>query len=330
MGVTISLSDESEWGKLVDASPNTTIFHDLRWLQLAEKYSKTKLHLLSGKIGDELVGGFPIFTRRRAGLDICLSPPPKTGIRYLGPITSISTDYKQNKRERTYLDFIEGCLNHIDLVFSPDYTLISSTPDIHDIRSFKNCGYTVEPLFTYLIDTSLESNALLASFSNSIRRDIKKADEKKLTFREGGEDELLFVHSLMEKRYSEQGKRYPIPKQYLKDIWGVFGGNNIRVFVAENSDILTGIITVSYGRNILFWSGLSNNSTAPPEVNSWVQWQIILWANKNNIHYYDMLGANIPRLYEYKLKFSPSLSTHYTMTKKNLLGALGEYLYKKL
>ena len=329
--VRIAEGEELNWDSLIASSPFGTIFHTLRWLRIAEKYTKSKLYPLIGVKGDNIVGVFPVFYKKKGMLRAILSPPPRTGIPYMGPVLSDYERLKQEKRESLLYDFVRGVDSFIHEHFKPHYIYIKMPPGLNDCRPFKWSGYHANPVYSYLLDISIGLSDIEASFSIQARRNIKQAMKKEeLKFEEGSEEELEILYDMLFERYKEQNRKIPISKGYLMDLFNEYAPENMKIFVIrnQNGEIVSGGVKLCYKDRIMDWIG--QPKTAVRTSNDFLHWCVIRWGVEHNLRYYEILGANTPTISKFKAKFNPSLELYFEMKKMSLIGAVAEKIYTKM
>jgi len=330
MSVEVRVADKEElerWNDFVDASPYGTIFHTLNWLKIVEKHTTSKLYPLIGLQGEKVIGLFPVFYKKRGPLRMVFSPPPKVAVPYLGYIPIQNHFLKQSKSESIYNNFIKQSDDFIQDILAPDYTLLNSSLGVEDTRQFKWAGYKVEPLYTYIIRLNNEKQ-LWEQFSKSLRRDINDAIKKHVCVKEGSKEDLYYIYDLMVQRYRDQNRVFPVSKEYFQNICDLFYPKNIKVFVANiHEKTISGIILVFYKDIIYFWTGLPMMTFQGIPINNFVQWEVMKWACQSDYKYYDLIGANTPRICQFKSKYNPELQIYFQIKKATMLGTTAERLY---
>jgi hypothetical protein len=319
------------WDKLVDQSQNSTLFHTLKGLKIAEKHLNCRLYPLIGLKGEEIVMIFPIFFRKKGIAKMVLSPPPRGGIPYLGPSLVMDKGFKRSKMEEMFMTFTEKFDLFIKKELKPNYTSITTNPGVTDVRKFKWLGYSIEPMYTYIIDLQLGEEKLWNGFRSSLRRDIKKAD-KKVQVVEGKKEDLDFIYEAMIRRYEEQQMAYPPSKGYYEDLFEAFYPESLRLLVAEiDGRKIGGIVLICYKDTVYFWAGLPRpKEVESVPINEFIQWETIKWAQNKGYKYYDLIGANTPRLCQFKQKYNPKLEMYYRIKKATFAGRIMENVYLKM
>lgn len=137
------ITDKNLWDGFIDSSPYGLVFHKWDFLKLAEKHTGYKLLPYGIYKGEQLVCVFPLFYKKILGVRQLFSPPPKSGIPYLGPVLQESYDNaKQVKKE----SIINSIVLEIDAEINklaPNYFSAVLVPGLLDIRALSSGSVTV-------------------------------------------------------------------------------------------------------------------------------------------------------------------------------------------
>jgi hypothetical protein len=85
------ITDQNQWDKFIDDSPYDLIYHKWNYLKLVEKYTHYEFLPCGIYKGEHLLCVFPLFLKKIFCIKLLFSPPPQSGIPYLGPV--IEKDY---------------------------------------------------------------------------------------------------------------------------------------------------------------------------------------------------------------------------------------------
>ncbi len=319
-------SDVVRWNETVDNAPGGTIFHRWEWLRIAEKHSKSKLYPFTCLDDDGTPFGiFPFFYSRMGPLRMVFSPPPGCAMQ-LGPILA-RTNLKPHKLEHLYKDFQEQ-IDHFVRGLGANYILINSSPGLRDIRPFMWSNYDVMPAYTYKIDLTKGETGVWSAFQKKLRSDITRTEKKGLTVKEGSEKDLEFLYESVNRRYEAQNIKLPVSRRYLCDLFQQFGSSHLKLLVALYENRTVGaIIHLAYKDNVIVWEGVGKSDIRGLAVNDLIQWRGIQWAIENGYKTYELMGANTPRLCEFKSKYSPELDIYFIIKKADFIGKLAERFY---
>jgi len=310
--------DADEWNRIADESPQGTIFHTWNWLKIAEKYSGFVLHPLIGYVKNDPVGLFPLFTRKRFGLNFVFSPPPHTALLYLGPALLSDTIPLQSRREMINSSFLDGVNDYINQELRAQYVQAFLPPKFSDPRPFTWSGYTVKPEYNYVSDLSPGAESLYQSLPKKKKQDIQRAQRRGITVEMGGKEELNAIYELMVERYREQGKSVLVPREYLFEILGTYP-ENLKIFVTyHEGEIVTGLIDIQDKDSLLSWIGNPKPlKSISPSPNDLLQWVEIQYCCQEGITSYVTMGAaGNERLHTYySSKFNPHLDVRFSVKK---------------
>jgi lipid II:glycine glycyltransferase (peptidoglycan interpeptide bridge formation enzyme) len=327
----ITANELKDWNKLVSEAKNSTIYHNIEWLRIIEKHTKTKLYPLIALKGEEIVCIFPIFYKKKGPVKMVFSPLPKTGVPYLGPLFLNYEGLKQDKKESLLNDFVFEFESFLKNRINANYVLIISPPGQLDTRSFKWNGYMVEPFYTYFIQTQGGIDNCWKQLKKNVRNDITRGQKLGITVNEGGKEEALIVYNSMKERFRAQEIDFPLQKDYFFDIFNEFYPENLRIFmVSHKRDIIGGLILILHKNLASHWQGASKSDLRGIATTDILQWETIKWSIKHKFKKYELLGANTQRLCQFKSKYNPNLETYFHLKKAKFLGKIAEKIYLRL
>lgn len=315
--MNIERIDLDEWA---GALPNQRfdVFHAPEPLSILESHTTADLHLYGGFKGEHAVALLPVFVRESAVGRAIMSPPPSMGVPHLGPVMAPNSP-KRRKQESANRTFVEGVLNELDAHASSSLSRIMCHPEYSDPRPFGWAGFEIQPSFTYVLDTSSSTpDALLSSFTRSLRRDITKGEDLDLTVSIEGVEAARQEYDQIKARYAEADEPAPFTWEYIKDI--VTGlDDRCRVYtVRDGSGTFLSAVIVLYSNDVAyFWAGGTRATYENLSVNSLLHWRIIKDIIEDppfdSVTRYDLVGANTERLCEYKAKFGADLVPYYVV-----------------
>jgi len=336
MTVEIRIADDNdaeEWDSIISKSPHSTIFHTWKWLQIAEKHTKSKLYPIIAMRKGVPVGVFPLFFQKRGPVRMVFSPPPNAVLFYLGPVLVGYDQLIQDKREKIYGEFQESIDNFINNDLKAQYISITFPPTFNDPRPFLWQGYTVELHYEYVVDLSRGWDFLYQSLEKGQRQNMSRARKRGITVELGGKEELEQILDLMDFRYAQQGKVITTSRKYLLEIYETYE-NIMKVFVAKvNQEIITGSVDFQYKDTHYSWIGTPKPKiNISPSPNDLVIGESVRYACEHGFRYYVTMGAaGNKRLHSYYAsKFDPSLKIHYAVKKAPFFTGLMETGYKKV
>ncbi|TGC09409.1 GNAT family N-acetyltransferase [Methanolobus halotolerans] len=321
------MNDAQMWDDFVDESPYGTIFHKWGFLKTIEKHTGHEFLPYTLYEEDTLVCIFPAFIKTNYGVNVILSPPPRTGVPYMGLVLSSEyDDLTQSGKEVRLREIIKLATEKFE-GFSPIYISTQLIPAFSDIREFKWNGYSVEPLFTYYIPTDIPSDEILKGFSRSTKRLVKGIKNNKYDMKMIESTDLTLFCDLLSKRYEEQDIKVPIVGiEYLEDLMKLYP-ENIRLYYVydENGNVIGSNVITMYKQKIVSWLGTPKPDVNLP-VNEFIFWELIkISRDKNSM--FEIGGADTRHLCSFKSRFNPLLETNYRVFRRKNLGVVAEWVY---
>jgi predicted N-acyltransferase len=324
----ISIIHERDvWDRFIDQSPYGTLFHRWDFLKIVEKHTGYTLLTYGMYVKDELACIFPAFIKTKYKVNVILSPPPRTGIPYMGFVMSSGYDYlTQSGKEISLKEIVQGITEKFD-EFSPIYVSVQLIPDFNDIREFKWSNYSIEPLFTYYLHTDASLKDIFKGFSRSTKRSMKGITDNKFNMEMRESADFTYFYRSLSKRYQEQGMRLPIiNREYLEDLKQLYPDNIKLYYVYDESNNIIGTnLAIIYKGKVISWLGTPKPEVDLP-VNEFIFWELIKIAKDTN-SIFEIGGADTRHLCSFKSGFNPSLETNYRVFRRKKVGAVAEWVY---
>ena len=174
---------------------------------------------------------------------------------------------------------------------------------------------------TIFMDLALGEDALLASFNQSARRNIRKAEAGGVSVVpvEASEANLEVMYQLMEA--TEARAHYGLrPKAYFLDYWRaqIAAGQAQLLFASADGEVLAGIFVTYLGKRAWYKDGGSFDKRRELNATYLMQWEVMRWLMARGITSYDLVGVpnrdqigtgdSRDGLYEFKAKFNPEIT----------------------
>ena len=293
-------------------------FHRASALTVLDDHTAGELDLWCGFNGDRPVALLPTLTREpRVGRAV-LSPPPGLGVPRLGPLVMPASP-KQRKREKLNREFVAAVCDRLTIDGRRTLFRATCSPTYTDPRPFDWEGLSVEPTFTYRLDTAdRDLEAVRSAFSKSLRREIRDAEDLPVSVSREGVDGARAVFEATRERYADQERGFPMEWGYVRDLFTALE-EFARVYVLRDDDsrFLTGITVLYSNDRAYFWQGGARTVHEGVSVNSLVHWHIVRDLVEDppaeSVTAYDLMGANTERLCRYKSKFGADLEPYYVV-----------------
>ena len=174
---------------------------------------------------------------------------------------------------------------------------------------------------TIFVDLDQGEEGLLASFSQSARRNIRKAQAGDVSVErvEASTANLDTMFELM--KATEARAHYGLrPKVYFQDYWKAqIEAGQAQLFLAwHDGEVLAGLFATYLGKRSWYKDGGSFDIKRELNASYLIQWEVMRWLMAHGVESYDMLGTpnrdkvgtGDPRdgLYSFKSKFNPEIT----------------------
>lgn len=320
-----TITNSKQWDSFVDNSPYGLIFHKWDFLKLAEKYTGYQFLPYGVFKGDRLICVFPLFYKKILGVKLLFSPPPQSGIPYLGPVFDNSYDILKQDKKESYLDHIVEEMDAEIKKIAPHYTSVLLLPEFSDIRPFLWRNYGAYPRYTYTIDLAPELSDIWDGLTPNCRQNIRKGEKLKCLMKKC--DDTSVLTDLLSERYNEQGLNFSINSDYLKEAMALYPESLILNGLYDE-DTLVGVTLNQVYKKYIGWMGLPKPKTNKyTYTNECLIWKLIEQAKTMGLSKFEISGANKQNLCRYRAKFNPKLEMYFIIVKKDLLGRIAEAFY---
>lgn len=319
MTLDIEPADADDWNAIVDRSDGTSALHGAEALSVIEDHAGAEVTRLVGYNGNEPIGVFPVFESQAGPFTLVTSPPKLLHTFQLGPAMVGTDRMKRRKQEQYRREFVTECLDWVDEHIDPDSTFVRTTPEFGDIRPFGWNGFEATPYYTYAVDLTTDREELIQEFSSDARSNIRNADEDEYTVEVGGKEALRRTFRAVANRHAEIDAPFKIDQSFVVDLYERTPEGVVRPYVCRvDGEFATGMITLCTDSTVYRWQGGGKSDTGL-QATDLLDWHIICDSMDRGHERYDLVGANIPRICDYKSKFAPDVQTYYTLDRNSRL-----------
>lgn len=321
--MAIRLIDNPElWNRFMDESPYGLLFHKWEFLKILEKHTGFILMPYGIYRGNELICLFPLFFKKYMGLKLVFSPPPQTGLPYLGFVMSAGYDSLKQKRKESYLHDvareIDAELNKI----SPNYVSITTVPKFSDVRPFRWQGYHVDITYTYAIDLGRPIDEIWHNFDKDCKKQIRVASMPGPTLKRACDVDGFY--EIMRARFSDEelAHFHSQSPEFLKDVFRAFP-ENLKMYYLYDGDRVSAVsINCDYKGKSILWMGYAKGHS-----NEYIIWELIKKAKEDGLVESENPDATTQRLTSFKSKFNPDLRLGFNISKKDFVGRVAEWSF---
>ena len=159
-------------------------------------------------------------------------------------------------------------------------------------RGWQRSDEEIQYRNTILLDLTPSEDELLMNMKSKWRYNVRLAQRKGVTIRQGTKDDLGLLYAMVEETAERAG--FVIrPEPYYHDAWGSFMGRDLAVpFIAEfEGQPIAMVIIYSFGQRAIYMVGASLDLHRDTMPNNLLQWEAITWAKDHGCTVYDMWGA---------------------------------------
>lgn len=322
-------ADLEQWNDVVEQSPEGTPFHRLEWLRAIETVSGERFAPLVGEARKGLVGVLPLFEKGRMGLTLLTSPPAKSLIQALGPLV-VHSGAGTVDDERMVMSFLEPAFRHLAARGARTLVSIKARLPLGGARAATWSGFRVTPVYTYGVPLDRPADEVVGSFATRARRSVRDAERLGLTLRASAEHaDALRIYALISARYHEQGMRAPYSERYLEAFWTAAAPQRLAALCVErDGEFVTGMLVAHQGETLFCISGAPRMEVEGVSVNEFLHARAMGWARDQGVRWYDLVGANTPRLLEFKRKLRPVLRESYLVESDSFVAWSAKRLYQ--
>jgi len=149
-----------------------------------------------------------------------------------------------------------------------------------------------QPRYVMKTDLTPEPEALLASFHPKWRYNIRLAERKGVTVREGTREDLPVFYELLLVTAERDGFRVR-RREYFEHLYDLLvPAGMAKLFVAEyEGAMIAGAILFRMGDTAVYVYGASGNEQRNLMPNHLLQWTMMLWARRQGCQVYDFRGV---------------------------------------
>lgn len=307
---------KKEYTDFVENFSFGTPFHTYEWLSALENNLGNKCKIALFNENSDLIGVCPFFEKNISIIGkIYFSPIFGTETAYLGLLS-------EQKNLNNLLSLLKKEIKNFFIIQSPDLKILQTN------------NLEIENADTII--TNLDSKDAEEHFKRvrkGHRYDTRKAEKSGIKIIDDySENSIKEYYSLLLKTY-EKSDYKPLPEQFYIDIIkSLHEKAQIKLLFAEykGKKIAAAAFPI-FKDKIYYWTGgsLKEKEVSSLYPNNLIQWELIKWAYSGGLKKYDMLGASIEGIKNFKLGWGGHLESYqriYSSKKLKLMASV----YSKL
>lgn len=298
------------WDKLVEDSPQGSIYSKSFWLAAIAGVYKLKYSIFGCFQQSKLEGGIGLFYRKDWGKRIVFNPP-------LTPYTGLVIKQKTGKPGKNIshnIHVAEQIIKELEKEF--DYVKLIHHWEVKDIRPFTWAGWDSRTIYSFVVP--LENlDALFASLDNRDRKPIKTAES--LGFTCQLDTDYKEFYRIFELTFAKQNLPTPVPPEIFFPLIEILSLQNAcRLYLIKNKEkkIIAGMVVLVDASGPHAWVGGTDPDYLNSGATSFMYWQIFRDL-AGEFSLLDLNGANIKNIARFKQNMGAVLIPYYATTKIN-------------
>lgn len=314
---------EKDWDNFVKSFSQRTFFHSWAWLEFLRISFRFKPLHLGIFSNNKIVGVFPAIECQKGLLKIIASPLSGTHTAHMGPL--VSSILLRETIEAFYYFFKEKHYDYVEIAF----------PYHLERNIFTQFDFHVQERQTYIVKLENDSDKMWKKLHIKCRSKIRKAQKSGIEIVEANQREKIVELYKMLKEVSNRRKGIPMKSlSFYYNLWDCFRkkGQLKLLFAKYKDKLVAGAIFPHDDEGVFYFSGGGYKEYLRYAPNNLIQWQIIKWASKNKLKYYNMYGGVSPEgIGRFKKSFGPEIITYTQVWKSITLRAkFGRLAYIKI
>jgi peptidoglycan pentaglycine glycine transferase (the first glycine) len=279
---------DAEWDAFVRQHPQGSVLQTTAWGQLKSEFGWSPHRVWLRREG-ELVAGAQLLVKSAALGIIRVAYLPH------GPLVNWQDDEQVevllNQIDLAAYEHRAGLLKMEPLLWREDMppAMWASLCEKHGCLPDRD---TIQPPRTLLVDLRPSPDDILAAMKQKTRYNIRLAEKKGVTVRQGGADDLPIFTRLMQ--ITGQRDQFGIHEpRYYRAAFNLFAPKNeVALFIAEyEGKPLAGLMAFAVGKTAAYLYGASSNEERQRMPTYAIQWAAIQWAKAQGCHWYDLWGV---------------------------------------
>jgi len=255
---------------------------------------------------NELVGGIIYYEKKYLGI-FKLGSSPHTNLAV--PYGHLYIKRQENVRTQEQLNhiFIHELTKHI-LRAGYIRFFILIPPMLTDMREFLWNHWRVVPKYTYILDIDHIRKSGIENYFGKKLRNIIKTTKEQLDIRKINVKQF---YSCYKDTYAYQQKFPPLSLNFFKRLKQTPGANFIGAF--SNGRLTSGVTLIEQKNKSFYISSGSKIKYRNSNGVSLILYEYIKYTveKKTEIHMFDLVGANTPKVAHYKSIFEPYLQEYF-------------------
>lgn len=274
--LTVSENSETQaWDAFVCAHQGH-VLQSAAWGELKARFGWSAQRVLLSRAGEPVAGAQILFRRLPFGFRLAYVPR--------GPVCDPQDTESLGALKRA-LSQVGRRQGVVALTIEPNWTF---SPAVLTADSNPTGGF--QPRTTIHVDLTRDLDVILAEMKPKWRYNIRLAERKGVTVREGTAQDISTFYGLMQ--VTGERDRFAIHSEdYYRSAFDLFRAR-ARLFLAEyEGRPLAAIFVTAFAGEAIYLYGASGNSDRERMPNHALHWAAIRWAKERGCTHYDLWGV---------------------------------------
>ncbi|MBI4283420.1 MAG: GNAT family N-acetyltransferase [Chloroflexi bacterium] len=302
----LAKSEYNLWDKLVDSSPQGTIFSSSTWLELMAETQEREARVYGCYSGQNLVGGCITLVTQKGPFKKGWVPPLTS---YFGVVIQPHESPRISKQESLEGKIMRSLIERLQADF--DSIKLSNHSSLIDIRPFLWARWRAETRYTFTADVR-DIEAMWRGVDQEARYEINKARKNGVGVCHS--DDIRQFSRLVELTFLRQGKAPEPSERLLLHLFDRLSRRGLcRLYLAGETQesANAGALVVWDSKRAYYLMAASDPAirNGSPSLLLWT----ILEEMSQNFAEVDLVGANTPSIAKFKKDFASRLVPYYVV-----------------
>ena len=274
-----------EWDELIRQLPSGHLLQSWAWGDLKAHFGWHPLRVVVVDDDRALAAAQILFKRLPTGLLTTAYIPKGPIVSRLAPDDSsalalLTAIHDSCRRKRA-----------ISLKLEPDWEDSTETREWLQQHGFLPSQQTVQPPRTIVVDLEPDEEAILAQMRSKTRYNIRLAQRRGVSVRQGTEEDLATFYQLLQITGQRAGFAVHTRTYYTR-VWELFAPlQSVASFLAQwDGRTVAAIMVFIWGKRAWYMYGASSNEGRRHMPNHLLQWEAMRWAKARGCETYDLWG----------------------------------------
>jgi len=284
----ITYPERQRWNEFVAASPQGSILQSYEWGEFKSLFGWKPIRIVLEE-QEKIIAGISILKREIPFIGHSLFYAPRGAV----------IDYSNKDLLNSLLEAVEkeADRNHaLSLKIDPEVF----EEDKIALENLKSLGFEkalkqVQPRATLVLDLERDLEAILASFEEKTRYNIRLAEKKGVSVKEDKSEKGIDGFYKLYEETAKRDKFMVHPLRYYQKIREILfsAGLGTNFIAFYEGKPIAAVVIFSFGKKLWYMYGASASEYRNVMPNHLLHWEVIKWAKGKGIREYDLWGIPV-------------------------------------